>query len=167
MYWADSSAGCCSLVFVSPALSYPEGSALRRLSTNMWHGHNIPILEDGFGLAVSRVSSAIDCGHYKERRPQRVRCAAIKMRTSHPDCRATKVRSTDRRNSSKSPNDMLSVAGEQEVGRDRDPKCVATDKGNLDEHRDNSQPCENQGDQEYVVEHGPSLSSPQTIPAIR
>jgi hypothetical protein len=44
---------------------------------------------------------------------------------------------------------MLSMACEQEVRRDRDPKCVTADKRNFDEHCDNRQPCENQGDKEY------------------
>jgi hypothetical protein len=63
---------------------------------------------------------------------------------------------------------MLSVACEQEVSRDRDPKCVTADKGYLDEDRDNRQPGENQGDQEYVIKHGSSPSQAlQTIAAIR
>jgi hypothetical protein len=63
---------------------------------------------------------------------------------------------------------MLSVASEQEVSRNRDPKCVPTDKGYLDEDRDNRQPGENQGDQEYVIEHGSSPSQAlHTIAAIR
>jgi hypothetical protein len=49
---------------------------------------------------------------------------------------------------------MLSVACEQEVSGDRHPKCVTTHKGDFDENCNNRQPCKNQGDQEYVIEHG-------------
>jgi len=59
---------------------------------------------------------------------------------------------------------MLSVACEQEVSGDCDPKCVATDKGYLDEDRDNRQPGEKQGDQEYVIQH--RSSSSQALPTI-
>lgn len=49
---------------------------------------------------------------------------------------------------------MLPVACKQEVSRDRHPKSILADKGDVDEHPDNRQAHEKQGDEEYVVERG-------------
>lgn len=55
-------------------------------------------------------------------------------------------RFTGRRGSSKSQNHIVSMTCEQDVSRDRDPKCVVADKGNRDEYPDNREPRENHGD---------------------
>jgi hypothetical protein len=49
---------------------------------------------------------------------------------------------------------MPPVACKREVSRDRYPKSILADKGDVDEYPDNRQAYEKQGDEEYVVEHG-------------
>jgi hypothetical protein len=56
--------------------------------------------------------------------------------------------------SSNSPNYIVSMACEQDVSRNRYPKSVAADKGDLYKYPDNREHRENQGDKKNVIEHG-------------
>jgi hypothetical protein len=63
-----------------------------------------------------------------------------------PATRLMNMRPYDCATSSKSINDIVSVACKQDVSRDRYPKGVAADEGNLNEYADNREHRENQGD---------------------
>jgi hypothetical protein len=63
-----------------------------------------------------------------------------------PRAKARGFSSTGRHASSNSQNEIVSVTCEQDVSRDRDPKCVIADEGDRDEYPDNREPRENHGD---------------------
>jgi hypothetical protein len=65
-----------------------------------------------------------------------------------------KLTRLNRCNHQSTPNYMPPVACKREVSRDRYPKSILADKGDVDEYPDNRQAYEKQGDEEYVVEHG-------------